>query len=146
MERENMTRDRKIVSIDERAILTEAWTVRERAHVLYSGYKVGAAIKDEQGKVHVGCNVENAAYTGTHAERSAISALIASGAKQIKFVTLVTKDGMTPCGDCRQHIWEFCLRNVDVPVLCESDQGKLERFTIGELLPSVFELEPHAQK
>jgi cytidine deaminase len=135
-----MTRHPQNVSDDERAILSDARKVQEKAHAPYSHYKVGAAIKDEHGNVHVGCNVENKAYTGTHAERSAVSALIASGAKQIKFVTLVTKDGMTPCGDCRQHIWEFCSRNRDVPVLCESEQGKLNRFTIGELYPHSFEL------
>lgn len=136
-----MTIDPQNLTDEERSILTEAWRIRDNAYARYSDYKVGAAIKDEQGKVHVGCNVENQAYTGTHAERSAISALIASGAKQIKFVTLVTKDGMTPCGDCRQHIWQFCSRNRDVPVLCGSEQGKLERFTIGELFPNAFELD-----
>jgi cytidine deaminase len=126
---------------DARAILAEAWCVRENAHAPYSRYKVGAAIRDERGKVHIGCNVENAAYTGTHAERSAISALIASGAKQITFVTLVTENGGPPCGDCRQHIWQFCLGNLDVPVVCEDAHGKVETFTIGELLPNAFELE-----
>ncbi len=141
-----MTRDPQNLSTEERAILNKARKVRNKAYARYSEYLVGAAIKDEHDKVHVGCNVENKAYTGTHAERSAISALIASGARQIKFVTLVTRDGMTPCGDCRQHIWEFCSGNADVPVLCESEDGKLERFTIGELLPHVFEFESPVQE
>jgi cytidine deaminase len=129
------------LSNDERAILTEARRVKKHAHVRYSHYEVGAAIRDEQGTVHVGCNVENAAYTGTHAERSAISALIASGATQVTFVTVVTRNGGPPCGDCRQHIWEFCRGNLSVPVICEDERGTIERFTIGELLPNAFELE-----
>jgi cytidine deaminase len=129
------------LSADERGTLSEAWRVRENAYAPYSSYKVGAAIRDEQGKVHLGCNVENAVYTGTHAERSAISALIASGTKQIKLVTIVTEDGGPPCGDCRQHIWQFCRGNLDVPVICEDAHGRVEMFTIGELLPKALALE-----
>ena len=86
------------------ALFTAASAVRGQAHAPYSGFRVGAALRDEAGRIHAGCNVENAAYpVGTCAEAGAIAAMIAAGGRQIRAI-LVLADSpapVTPCGACR---------------------------------------------
>ena len=87
-----------------------AKTVMEKAYAPYSKFKVGAAIFDENGKYHVGCNIENAAYPiGNCAEASAISAMIASNGNKIIAISVTGYGNLlcTPCGGCRQRIREF---------------------------------------
>lgn len=127
----------------ERTLLAKAKGVRKKAYAKYSDYKVGAAVMDEEGNIYVGCNIENIAYTGSHAERSAISMMFAnSGKKKIVAIAVHNKDGGSPCGDCRQHIWEFCKGNPEIPILLgnESNPTKIKRTTIGELLPFAFSI------
>ena len=128
---------------DDTALLEAAKAVRLRAHAPYSHYFVGAAVLDEKGRVHSGCNVENAAYPeGICAETSAIAAMVAAGGKRIVAIAAVGGHGTvaacTPCGGCRQRIREFADRNTRIVLLDE--HGKPRRYTIEELLPASFHL------
>jgi cytidine deaminase len=121
-------------------LITAAMAARALAHAPYSKFYVGAAMRDETGRVHAGCNIENAAYPqGWCAEPSAISALIMAGGRSITEV-LVIGNGealCTPCGGCRQKIREFAKGTVKI--YCCTQSGKLIRtFTLDELLPASF--------
>ena len=116
-----------------------AKTVMEQAYAPYSKFKVGAAIIDENGKYHVGCNIENAAYPiGNCAEASAISAMIASNGNKIIAISVTGYGNLlcTPCGGCRQRIREFASLNVPIIVGNEKEIKKI--FTLEELLPYSF--------
>jgi cytidine deaminase len=121
-------------------LIAAAMAARAKAYAPYSNFPVGAALRDEHGRIHAGCNVENAAYPqGWCAECSAIAALVMSGAKRIKEVAVVGNGETlcTPCGGCRQKIREFAAG--DVPIHCYGESGKLIRsFTLDELLPASF--------
>ncbi len=120
-------------------LLSAALSIRSKAYAPYSNFLVGAAILDEQGQIHLGVNVENAAYpVGACAEASAISAMIATGGRQIKAIAVVGAGPVlcTPCGGCRQRIREFA--NPDTPVLVGDESGLKERFTLDQLLPASF--------
>lgn len=86
-----------------------ALAARANAYARYSGYQVGSAVIDERGQVHVGCNVENAVFSGVCAERNAIGAMVASGGKRLVGVVVVagSSDPAMPCGFCRQTLHEF---------------------------------------
>ena len=99
-------------AIDTEALHSAALDARQRAHAPYSGFRVGAAILDERGHIHVGCNVENAAYPeGSCAETGAIAAMVAGGGSAIREIVVVGgRDAIvacSPCGGCRQRIREF---------------------------------------
>ncbi len=100
---------------------------------------VGAALRDERGAIHAGCNVENAAYpVGTCAEAGAIAAMVAAGGRRIAAI-LVCGDGaglVTPCGACRQRIREFA--GPDTPIHAAGPDGVASTFTLAELLPESF--------
>ena len=120
------------------SLVDEAWKVRERAHAPYSGFKVGAALRSAGGGVHVGCNVENAAYPqGTCAEAGAIAAMLAAGESEIVEVAVVAEgsEPVAPCGGCRQRLWEFA--KGDVPVTMATREGT-RTMTVAELLPGAF--------
>ena len=128
-----------MAAIDFDALLAAARAVRERAHAPYSRFKVGAALLDEQGRVHAGCNVENAAYPqGLCAEAGAIAALVAAGGTRIVAAAVVGVGPRltTPCGGCRQKLREFA--RDDLPIAIGDAQHELARFTLGELLPNNF--------
>ena len=110
------------------------------AHVPYSKFYVGAAMRDEKGRVHAGANIENAAYPqGWCAECTAIGHLIMGGGTKITEVAVMGNGDTlcTPCGGCRQKIREFAVG--DVKIHCCTEEGKLIRtFTLEELLPASF--------
>lgn len=120
-------------------LLAAARAVRAHAHAPYSRFAVGAAVLDEQGRIHAGCNVENAAYPqGWCAETSALSAMVAAGGQRVLAVAVcgVADDPVTPCGGCRQKLREFAAD--DCPIwICDLTQVRA-RHTLGELLPSSF--------
>ena len=129
--------------MDEQDLIDAALMVRQNAYCKYSNYLVGAALLDDQGKLHVGCNVENASYPeGSCAEANAIAAMIASGARVIR--TIVVAGGhddledCTPCGGCRQKIAEFA--DDDTTVVLIRPGGHTRSFPIEELLPRSFHL------
>ncbi|MEE7446743.1 cytidine deaminase [Methylobacterium radiotolerans] len=121
------------------ALFEAARAVRGRAHAPYSRFSVGAALRDERGAIHAGCNVENAAYpVGTCAEAGAIAAMVAAGGRRIAAI-LVCGDGnglVTPCGACRQRIREFA--GPDTPIHAAGPGGVARSFTLAELLPESF--------
>ena len=121
-------------------LFAAALAVRERAYAPYSQYLVGAALRDESGRVHAGANVENAAYPQSQcAEASAIGVMIAAGGRKITEV-LVIADGSlglpSPCGACRQRLREFAAP--ETPVHLAGLAGVIRSVTLGELLPLSF--------
>ena len=128
----------------ERALVEAARAAAERAYARYSGYRVGAAIACEDGRIFTGCNVENASYGATMcAERAAIFGLVGSGARQITAVCVYApaEPLAMPCGMCRQVMAEFCR---DAPVLVAGPRGVLRR-SFAALLPEAFRLEGEGQ-
>lgn len=120
-------------------LLTLARAMMERAYAPYSKFQVGAALRAEDGSVHGGCNVENAAYPqGCCAEASAISALVGAGRRRI-VEALVIGGGealCTPCGGCRQRLREFA--GDDLPIHVCGPEGWRRTLRLGDLLPLSF--------
>jgi cytidine deaminase len=123
-----------------RDLVEAAMAARKLAHAPYSKFYVGAAMRDERGRIHAGANMENAAYPqGWCAECTAIGHLIMAGGTRITEVAVMGNGDVlcTPCGGCRQKIREFA--SGDVKIHCCTEQGKLlQTFTLDELLPSSF--------
>jgi len=124
----------------EEALIKAAIAAMGRAYAPYSNFPVGAAILDQDGAIHVGANIENAAYpVGNCAEASAIAAMVMAGGKRITMIAVAGGDGdllCTPCGACRQRIREFGAG--ETPVLVGAADGLQRRFTLDELLPESF--------
>ncbi|KAB2863989.1 MAG: cytidine deaminase [Anaerolineae bacterium] len=120
-----------------RQLIEQAKSVRQRAYAPYSHYYVGAALLGENGDIYTGCNVENAAYpVGICAERSAVVKAISEGCLAFQAVAVVTENGGTPCGECRQVLNEF---NPDMLVLiADADGTLLMQKPLRELLPEGF--------
>jgi len=120
-------------------LLEAAREAQRRAYAPYSRFAVGAAVIDEQDRVHAGCNVENAAFPmGTCAETMAIGAMVAGGGHRVRAL-LVLGDGdrlVTPCGGCRQRLREFA--DADTPVAVANRDGVRAWFTLEALLPASF--------
>ena len=120
-------------------LIAAARAVRAHAYAPYSRFAVGAAVRDEQGRIHAGCNVENAAYPqGWCAETSALAAMVAAGSRRVLAVAVcaVADTPVTPCGGCRQKLREFAAD--DCPVWIADEQGLRAEYTLGELLPHGF--------
>ncbi|RYE08942.1 MAG: cytidine deaminase [Hyphomicrobiales bacterium] len=120
-------------------LFAAAEAVRAKAYAPYSRFSVGTAILAEDGKIYVGCNVENAAYPiGNCAEPSAIAAMLAGGGKRIRrvYTTGPGSAPVTPCGGCRQRIREFA--DQDVVVISHGVEGEPLHQTIAQLLPYSF--------
>ena len=116
-----------------------AFKVRDMAYAPYSNFKVGAAVRAEDGSIHVGCNVENAAYPeGTCAEAGAIAAMVAAGQTKLTEVYVVADAPLpvSPCGGCRQKLSEFGAGHVVVTMATLA--GVEHQTTIAELIPGVF--------
>lgn len=118
-------------------LIQSAQEARQWAYAPYSNYPVGAALLTASGKIYDGVNVENAAYpTGMCAERVAVFKAISEGERQFTAVAVVTANGGTPCGSCRQVLSEF---GSDMLVLIANDQGALlVETSLEKLLPSAF--------
>ena len=120
-------------------LVTAARAAREKAYAPYSNFAVGAALLDETGQVHAGCNVENAAYPqGQCAEASALAHLVLAGGRQVLAVVVAgdAPQPVTPCGGCRQKLREFAADAT--PVWSVDGQAVRERYTLGQLLPASF--------
>jgi len=131
------------MTLPDEDLFEKAEAVRRQAYAPYSQYAVGAAIVDDAGRIHIGCNVENAAYPlGACAEAAAIGAMVAQGGKAIKKIAVVGGAGplefCAPCGGCRQAIAEFA--GEDTEVLLKDENGAVRRYSVPELLPLAFEL------
>lgn len=121
------------------SLIAAARQARENAHAPFSGFRVGAALRAQSGRVFTGCNVENATLGLTCcAERVAIFKAISEGERGFDAIAVAADtDTLTPpCGPCRQIIWEFC---GDVPVILSNLKGKVEVTRSGALLPKPFD-------
>jgi len=129
---------------EKQALVDLANTARDRAYVPYSQYPVGSALRTKSGRIFAGVNVENAAYPQTMcAERVAIFKAVSEGEKDFEVITVVTDNGGSPCGGCRQVMAEFGL---DTIVILADGKGKIVmETTVTELLPGAFTLE-HLKK
>lgn len=128
---------------EQHALLLAARVAQRHAYAPYSAYPVGAAVLDEQGRVHAGCNVENAAYPeGLCAEAAALAAMVLAGGRQALAVMVVGNGGKnsgawtTPCGGCRQKLREF--GGPDLTVLTANAENSGPHFTLAQLLPESF--------
>ena len=120
-------------------LLAAARAARAHAHAPYSRFLVGAAVLDDEGRVHAGCNVENAAYPlGICAETAAITAMVAQGGRRARALLVVAegRELVPPCGGCRQRLREFA--DPDTPVLVAQGDRVRAQFTLAELLPHGF--------
>jgi cytidine deaminase len=120
-------------------LVEAAREARGHAHAPYSKFAVGAALLDEQGRIHAGCNIENAAYAETLcAEAVALAHLVMAGGRQVVAAAVagVGPEPVTPCGGCRQKLREFASDDTTI-VVADLDAVRLTT-TLGALLPSSF--------
>lgn len=118
-------------------LIERALEARKNAHAPYSGFKVGSAVESESGDIISGCNVESSSYGLTNcAERTALYKAVSEGHRSFKEIAVVSKTGASPCGACRQIIWELC---GDISVIIASVDGSSETKKISELLPDAFD-------
>ncbi len=125
--------------VSEDRLVEEASRYRGNALSKRSGFSVGAAIEDSEGRVWGGCNVENSTYGLTVcAERVAIWKALSEGVRSFRSVAVVTgaDEPTPPCGACRQILWEFA---GDVPVVMATESGKRKRLRLAELFPEPFD-------
>lgn len=125
--------------IMQESLVTAAIGAMDNAYAPYSNFQVGAAVLDENGHIHIGGNVENAAYpNGICAETSAIAAMVAAGGRQIVEIAIAGRGEIlcTPCGGCRQRIREFA--GPDTPIHICDETGLKQSFQLEALLPVNF--------
>jgi len=121
-------------------LATQARVARRKAYAPYSGYEVGAAVREEDGRVFTGCNMENASYGLTMcAERVAISAMVSAGGRRIAQIAVVTRDGAPPCGMCLQTMIEFADEPEAVEIALLDENGSANVKTLDELMPCRFD-------
>ncbi len=121
-------------------LIQKASLAYHRAYAPYSKFNVGSAILDENGNIHIGCNVENAAYpSGSCAEEQAIGNMVVNGGKKIKQIVVIglSDELLTPCGACRQRIREFCDKDTIIHI-CHINEGLQKSFKLDELLSYSF--------
>jgi cytidine deaminase len=127
----------KLSDVEQRALIDLAAEAQRRAYAPYSNYQVGAALRTKSGRIFTGCNVENAAYPHAMcAERVAIFKAVSEGERKFDVIVVVTPNGGSPCGGCRQVMAEFGL---DTLVLIADGEGRLvNETTVNDLLPLAF--------
>lgn len=116
-----------------------ALQARENAFAPYSNFRVGAALEDSEGRVHTGCNVENATYGLTVcAERVAVLKAVSEGVRSFRRISVAadTENLTPPCGACRQILWEFC---GDIEVVLVNPHGKSETLQLATLFPRAYD-------
>jgi cytidine deaminase len=122
---------------EKQSLVDLANTARQHAYVPYSHYPVGSSLRTKSGRVFTGVNIENAAYPQTMcAERVAMYKAVSEGEKDFEVIMVVTDNGGSPCGGCRQVMAEFGL---DTLVILADGNGRIvKEMTVGELLPDAF--------
>ncbi len=122
---------------EKKTLIQSAREARRWAYAPYSHYAVGAAVLTDSGRIYDGVNVENAAYpNGICAERVAVHKAVSEGERNFSAIAVVTLNGGTPCGACRQVLAEF---GSDTVVLLADEKGKLVQETsLSALLPGAF--------
>ncbi len=124
-------------SISDQDLIAAAIEGGKHAYIPYSNYRVGAALLTASGEVYTGCNIENAGYSPTIcAERTALVKAVSEGHLSFTAVAVVTRDGGSPCGVCRQMMFEF---SPTMKVLLADLDGNLRlTTTLADLLPHGF--------
>jgi len=120
-------------------LLAAALAARQHAHAPYSHFLVGAALEDASGRIHTGCNIENATYGLTVcAERVAVFKAMSEGVREFRRIAVAadTETLTPPCGACRQILWEFC---GDIEVALVNPRGKSETLRMKDLFPRAFD-------
>ncbi len=129
------------MDFDRKKLICAAMTARTFAYAPYSGFQVGAALLTKDGAIVTGCNIENSAYSPTLcAERCAIAKAVSEGKKEFVALAVVGPEDSetTPCGVCRQVLYEFC--DETLVILCGGTENHYVETTLGELLPKGFRL------
>lgn len=122
-------------------LVEAALRARGNAHAPFSHFQVGAALEDVSGRIHTGCNVENATYAATCcAERVAVTKAVADGAKSFRRIAIVadTKEPCPPCGICRQVLYEF---SPSMEIIMANTRGRVETARLKDLIPQAFHSE-----
>ena len=120
-------------------LLAAALDARQHAHAPYSHFLVGAALEDAEGRIHTGCNIENATYGLTIcAERVAVFKAMSEGAREFRRIAVAadTETLTPPCGACRQILWEFC---GDIEITLVNPRGQSETLRMKDLFPRAFD-------
>ncbi|HEX2163545.1 MAG TPA: cytidine deaminase, partial [Thermoanaerobaculia bacterium] len=124
-------------------LVAAAHRARAAAHAPWSGYRVGAALRADDGTVWAAGNVElTIPATGLCAERNAVHAALGAGRRRVVALAVVTASSppACPCGVCRQVLLEVVPEGEELPILCVNDDGERLETTLGELLPHAFRL------
>lgn len=122
-----------VKAADVKALVEYAINAAKRAYAPYSHYAVGAVLRAMDGTLHTGCNVENASYpAGICAERTALVKAVSEGKQQFDVIVVASSNGGTPCGVCRQMLFEFA---PDLTVIVVDFEGQINgRWSLSELL------------
>lgn len=120
-----------------KTLIQTAVEARKWAYAPYSNYSVGAALLTVSGRIYDGVNVENAAYPTTIcAERVAVFKAVSEGERDFQAIAVVTENGGSPCGSCRQVLAEFGLSTV--VMIADTDGNLVEEISVADLLPQAF--------
>ena len=115
----------------------------ENAHAHYSNFKVGAALLSKSGKIYTGSNVESSSYGLTIcAERVALVKALSEGESEFEAIAVVTESGASPCGACRQLLWDY---TKDIPVYVSDLEGNITEHNLSDLLTHPFEFNKPVQ-
>lgn len=121
-------KDKELIALADKA--------RAMAYAPYSNYRVGAALLTGSGQVYTGVNVENASYgLAICAERTAAVKAVSAGEREFVAIAVVTDNGGSPCGACRQVLAEF---GPQMRVILADSAGESRVYTMSELLPDSF--------
>lgn len=124
------------MDVDRNALAHAAREARQRAYAPYSGYQVGAALLAADGTIYTGCNIENAAYPATIcAERVAVTKAVSEGQRNFVAIAIATGNGGSPCGICRQVMYEFAPH---MTVLLVDNEHITSEYHLSDLLPDGF--------
>ena len=125
--------------MQDKELIILAQKSKEKAYAPYSEFRVGAAVKTENGQVYTGANIENVSFGATNcAERTAVFKAVFEGERKIDTVAIASdsEDFIFPCGICRQVLAEF--GDDKMKILCSNRKGEYREYTLGELLPGAF--------
>ena len=123
--------------MNQEKLIRIAKKMREKSYTPFSKYTVGASVETEDGSIVGGCNVESASYGLTCcAERVALYNAISQGFSKFKAIAVASENGGSPCGACRQVIWELC---GDIPILIINNENKIKETSSRTLLPDAFD-------
>lgn len=129
----------KLAPVLTQRLIEKALEAQKKAYAPYSRFPVGAAILAEDGRVFMGCNVENASFGLTIcAERNAVAAAVLAGARPLAVAIVGNRHDLLPCGACRQVLAEF---NPELLVVTRKADGHTEIRSLRDIFPAAFSFE-----